>query len=264
MVNRKALVATLLVFDLTLTLSLGVFVARAGSATIPQATQPLQPGDPSCTLSASVSGNTATFSGSISGLIGLIHWTLSFGDGSSLPGTGATVSAMYTYSQAGTYYPYLNANDDTGAMAFCTSNPVVIGRQLSLGVNETMIVSDEVVVVPPLTVNEMVNVLDVVPLVAPLMVLENFTISEIVQRLVAIPSLLVNETVGVGDSNSGPFPPGVGESARFSDQVSITQGSNNPFGAFPGGVVGIIAVGVGAAVAVLAIVWKFVLPRRLS
>src|SRR5271157_707318 len=265
MVNRKVLVAALVIFDLALALSLGVFAAGTGSDPVPQVAQTLQGGDLSCTLSASTNGMTATFSGSISGNLGNPTWTLYFGDGNSMTGSGITVSGMETYSQAGTYYPYLSAVDtQTQTMTTCYSNPVVIGRQLSLGVEETMNVGDSVVLVPPLYVNEMVNVLDAVRLVPPLAVLESFTISELIQRLVTFPSLLVNEAIGVGDSNTGPVPPGVGESAKFSDQVSITQGSNNPFGAFPGGVAGIIAVGAGAAVAVLAIVWKFVLPRRLS
>jgi hypothetical protein len=263
--KRKALVAALVAFDMVLTLSFAVFAAGTGGATVPLAAQQLQPGSFYCTLSASTSGSTATFTGTIYGNLGIPTWTLHFGDGSSTTGSGTAVSGMETYSQAGTYYPYLNATDNQiPASTSCPSNPVVIGRQLSLGVEETMNVGDNVVLVPPLYVNEMVNVLDAVRLVPPLTVLENFTISELIQRLVTFPSLLVNETIGVGDSNTGPVPPGVGESAKFSDQVSITQGSNNPFGAFPGGVAGIIAVGAGAAVAVLAIVWKFFLPRRLS
>jgi len=283
--KRKALFAALVAFDLVLTLSFAVFAAGSVGATVPQAAQPLLPGSFGCTLSASINGSTATFNGTIYGNLGIPTWTLYFGDGSSTSGSGTNASGMETYSQAGTYFPYLNATDNQiPASTTCASNPVVIIRHLSLEVDETMNVGDNVVLVAPLYVNEMVNVVDAPSLVLmpalyvnevvnvldaarltpSLAVLENITISELIQRLQVIPSLLFNETIGVGDLNTGPVPPGVGESANFSDQVFITQGSNNPSGGFPGGVAGIIVVGAGVAVAVFAIVWKFVLPRRLS
>jgi PKD repeat protein len=53
-----------------------------------------------------------SFSGSVADAT---SWTISFGDGSSVSGTGSSVSATHTYAAPGTYVATLTATSAEGS-----------------------------------------------------------------------------------------------------------------------------------------------------
>ncbi|MDF1552331.1 MAG: PKD domain-containing protein, partial [Deferrisomatales bacterium] len=75
-------------------------------------------------------GDAATFDGSASFDVdgALSAWRWDFGDGSTLPGTGATVDApSHTYAAEGAYAPFLLVTDDDGKSAGSAASVVVQG-----------------------------------------------------------------------------------------------------------------------------------------
>lgn len=214
---------------------------------------PPQPGPITCSLGATPAGPsaplTAIFSGSISGGAGGGYlWTLYFGDGGSVPGSGASVSAGYTYSGWGTYTATLDVTDVNANQGSCYAR-VTVGV---VSLSDQVGVSDALVSSLGLRLSDSVTVADAF-------------LTSLSQRLsdaisvgassLASGGLMLKETLAVVDSALSGLGGFLRETIGLTQSISSTLagGGGGPFGFYP-----VLLAGGGiAAVGAVILWWRF-------
>lgn len=204
------------------------------------ASSPARAAGLSCTISASVKGYDANFSGTISGA-SAPSWTLHFGDGQSDTGSGTSVADSHTYAALGVYTVTLSATAQSftgGPITGSCSTRVVIQTTFSESVQDGFAVSDQATYIPPLYVTDSLSILDKIGNIIP---------------------LAVTDPLSIGDSPLLTGPGHFGDSATVKDNVAVSLGSNNAMSTVVLATVSAVAV-VGVAIAI----WVIILPRVIG